>query len=65
MLYLTSVAAKGVDIGANQAALLRKIEELTLYIIKQDAELQKARQDLEGPNDCLDRMERNQHSLKH
>lgn len=30
------VAANGVDIGDNQAMLLKKIEELTLYIIDQD-----------------------------
>lgn len=40
-----SIASIGVDIGANQTALLRKIEELTLYAIAQDEELKKARQD--------------------
>lgn len=30
------VDAKGVDLGTNQAALLQKIEELTLYIIEQN-----------------------------
>ena len=30
-----SVRANGLDLGSNQAALLRKIEELTLYIIEQ------------------------------
>jgi hypothetical protein len=31
-----SVAKSGVDLGSNQAQLLKKIEELTLYIIDQD-----------------------------
>lgn len=30
------VAAKGIDLGETQAMLLRKIEELTLYLIAQD-----------------------------
>lgn len=34
-----SVAANGLDLGDNQAALLSKIEELTLYIIAQDKAL--------------------------
>jgi hypothetical protein len=32
-----SVAKNGLDLGGNQEALLKKIEELTLYIIEQDA----------------------------
>ncbi len=31
-----SVAKNGLDLGANQAALLKKIEELTLYVIALD-----------------------------
>lgn len=31
-----SVIRNGIDVGANQALLLRKIEELTLYIIEQE-----------------------------
>jgi hypothetical protein len=33
------ISKNGLDVGENQAALLKKIEELTLYIIKQDKEL--------------------------
>lgn len=33
------VEEQGVDLGANQALLLKKIEELTLYIIKQQSEI--------------------------
>jgi len=32
---------KGIDVGESQAALLKKIEELTLYIIRQNKELQQ------------------------
>jgi hypothetical protein len=35
-----SIAASGVDLGSNQAALLKKIEELTLYIIDQDKKIE-------------------------
>jgi len=33
------VKANGIDVGETQAILLRKIEELTLYMIKQEKEL--------------------------
>ncbi|OQP56691.1 hypothetical protein [Niastella populi] len=35
------VEQKGIDVGGNQAALLKKIEELTLYIIEQDKTIKK------------------------
>jgi hypothetical protein len=35
------VAKKGMDVANNQAALLKKIEELTLYIIEQEKTIQK------------------------
>jgi len=35
------VEEKGLDLGDNQAALLKKIEELTLYIIEQEKEIKK------------------------
>ena len=34
-----SVARNGVDLGSNQAQLLKKIEELTLYVIRQQEEI--------------------------
>ena len=36
-----SVANAGIDVGANQAALLKKIEELTLYVIEQQQQLDR------------------------
>ncbi|MBS1918295.1 MAG: hypothetical protein JST87_18660 [Bacteroidetes bacterium] len=41
---------KGIDVGANQALLLKKIEELTLYIIDQNKEIEK----LKGQNEKLE-----------
>jgi len=35
------VEKKGIDVAGNQAALLKKIEELTLYIIEQEKTIQK------------------------
>lgn len=35
-----SVAKNGIDVSANQAALLKKIEELTLYIIEQNKKVE-------------------------
>ncbi|HEY8894036.1 MAG TPA: hypothetical protein VIM79_04455, partial [Niastella sp.] len=35
------VEKQGIDVGNNQAALLKKIEELTLYIIEQDKTIKK------------------------
>lgn len=35
-----SVARDGINLGANQALLLKKIEELTLYVIEQKRELE-------------------------
>jgi hypothetical protein len=36
-----SVEKAGMDVGANQAALLKKIEELTLYVIEQNKLIQQ------------------------
>lgn len=42
------VAKNGIDVGDNQAALLKKIEELTLYLIEQGRELQALKQEMAG-----------------
>jgi hypothetical protein len=42
-----SVQQKGIELGNTQAALLKKIEELTLYVIKQDAELKAQHEKIE------------------
>jgi len=40
------VENKGIDVGNNQAALLKKVEELTLYAIEQDKKLKKQEQEI-------------------
>ena len=40
-----SVARGGLDLGGNQTVLVKKIEELTLYIIGQDRELQELKKE--------------------
>jgi len=42
-----SIAKKGIELGGSQAALLKKIEELTLYIIDQDKISESQNQKLE------------------
>lgn len=37
----TEVKTKGLDLGENQALLLKKIEELTLYIINQEKRIKE------------------------
>lgn len=44
-----SVAKAGVDVGANQAALLKKIEELTLYIIQLNEKIDRLEKKAETP----------------
>lgn len=38
------VEKEGLDLGDNQAAMLRKIEELTLYVIRQNKEIQELKE---------------------
>jgi len=56
------VKKNGIDLGANQAVLLKKIEELTLYIIEQDKKLQgqdqKIRQQDKEKKSILERLNR-------
>ena len=53
-----SLAAKGLDLGDNQALLLKKIEELTLYIIEQDKKLQQQTLVLQKQQESIKRLER-------
>ena len=43
-----TVESSGVDVGANQAALLKKIEELTLYIIEQNKRIEALEKQSKG-----------------
>lgn len=42
-----SVEKNGLDVGSNQALLLKKIEELTLYTIEQDRRLDAQQKELD------------------
>ena len=55
-----SVAKNGLDLGDNQARLLQKIEELTLYIIEQDRKIDA----LEKTNKRLDALQAQIDELK-
>lgn len=53
------VQKNGVDVGDNQAALLKKIEELTLYLIQQNKVIQaQTKNSLEQQNRMLDLLRR-------
>jgi hypothetical protein len=47
----TEVGKNGVDLGDNQAVLLRKIEELTLYIIEQNKKIERLEEEKNKLND--------------
>jgi hypothetical protein len=40
------VEKRGIDVANNQAALLKKIEELTLYVIEQEKQLQSQKEEI-------------------
>jgi hypothetical protein len=55
-----SVAKTGLDLGANQVVFLKKLEELTLYIIDQDKrirELEEQNKQLRTQQAKIDRLE--------
>jgi len=52
------VAKEGIELGTNQAALLKKIEELTLYIIEQDKALKDYKKELGQVKDRLDKKDK-------
>lgn len=53
----TTVEDKGLDLGNNQAVLLKKIEELTLYIIEQNKKLTEQQRMLEEQNTRINKLE--------
>jgi hypothetical protein len=50
------VDRKGVDVGDNQKLLLKKIEELTLYMLKQEERIQNLEQRLQQQNKVIDKL---------
>lgn len=55
------VEKEGIELGANQAALLKKIEELTLYIIGQNKELKKQNETIAGLKNKVEKIEKAQY----
>ncbi|MGX1930521.1 fibronectin type III domain-containing protein [Flagellimonas sp. 2504JD4-2] len=52
------VAEEGIDLGTMDAKLLRKIEELTLYLLKQEEEIQRLKKENEDIKGILSRLEK-------
>jgi len=52
------VTTNGIDLGDNQAVLLKKIEELTLYSIEQDKKLKEQGKNLQAQNAELDTLKK-------
>ena len=53
-----TVAKTGIDLGSTQAALLKKIEEMTLYMIEQDKAIQDYKQKFEDQERRMERLEK-------
>lgn len=60
----SEVNREGFDIGDHQAALLRKVEELTLYLIEDYKKLEAQKQQLKEQNSRLDKLQREFDELK-
>jgi len=62
-----NVARNGLDLGSSQVVLVKKIEELTLYLLAQDAEikgLKQQNQELDARNHMLQDLERRLQQLE-
>jgi hypothetical protein len=64
MVSASTVAASGVDLGANQATLLKKVEELTLYLIDENQQLKKQNTQLAQQDKKMEDMQRQIDELK-
>jgi hypothetical protein len=60
----TEVAGSGIDVGENQAALLKKIEELTLYALGQHEQLKAQAHELEQLKAKADELEAVKNEIK-
>ena len=59
-----SVAKNGIDLGDNQEALLKKVEELTLYIIQQDKEKKAQDRKLQSQDDELQALKKRMQKIE-
>jgi hypothetical protein len=64
IISAAQVEAEGLDLGENQAALLRKIEELTLYAIDQHKKLAEQQDKINRQDKRLDELQRQLERLK-
>ena len=58
------VGVEGVDLGANQAAMLKKVEELTLYLIDENKQLKAQNSQLAEQGKKMDDLQRQVDELK-
>lgn len=60
----TEVERNGINLGEMDAKLLRKIEELTLYMIEQNQQISQQQQQLRQQNLRLEKLEKENQALK-
>lgn len=58
------VEKEGLDLGDNQASLLKKIEELTLYVIEQNKKLEEQNRKQQLQNEKLQELDRRVNALQ-
>lgn len=58
------VKQNGIDVGESQAALLKKVEELTLYAISQDKRLEAQNQQLKKQQEEIEQLKKQNNELK-
>jgi len=64
MVSAATVSAKGIDVGANQAGLLKKVEELTLYLIDENKQLKEQNSQLAEQAKKVEGLQREMAELK-
>jgi hypothetical protein len=58
------VQRDGIDIGDHQAALLKRIEEMTLYLIEENKKLKDQNRQLEQQNSRLEKQQQEIDEIK-
>jgi hypothetical protein len=64
MASAATVATSGIDLGVNQAALLKKVEELTLYLIDENKQLKTQNTQLAQQDKKMEDLQRQIDELK-
>jgi hypothetical protein len=60
----SDIADKGINVAENQAALLKKIEELTLYAVDQDSTIKKQQQQLDLQTSEIELLKKEMEALR-